>query len=75
MVAPLDLVAAKSTWLAALADAGAFIRRRPPAEIGCLYWSTVREAFVMPTYEDDEASTVRPHWVVPGGVVPQLHES
>ena len=75
LVAPFDLVAAKSLWHSALAEAEEFIRRRPPAEIGCLYWSTKRAAFVMPTAADDAAGTVRPHWGVPGGVLPQLADT
>ena len=75
MVAPFDLVAAKRTWLAALADAEAFIRRRPPTEIGCLYWSSVHQSFVMPMATEDESGAVQPHWGVPGGVLPQLHDA
>ena len=72
LVAPFDLVAAKTLWLSALSDAEVFIRHRPPSEIGCLYWSTAREEFVMPVSTDDEAGVVRPHWGAPGGVLPQL---
>lgn len=75
LVAPFDLVAAKTLWLAALSEADVFIRRRPPTEIGCLYWSTTRATFVMPTPADDEAGTVQPHWGVPGGVLPQLPDA
>jgi len=75
LVAPFDLVAAKGIWLAALDEADAFIRRRPPTEIGCLYWSTVLARFVMPTTADDVRGVVRPHWGVPGGVLPQLPDA
>ncbi len=75
LVAPFDLVAAKTLWLSALSEAEEFIRRRPPTEIGCLYWSTVRANFMMPTPADDEAGSVRPHWGVPGGVLPQLRDA
>lgn len=73
LVAAFDVVAAKSIWLAALSGADAFIRSRPPTEVGCLYWSAARQGFVMPTREDDDAGAVRPHWGVPLGVLPQLH--
>lgn len=75
LVAPFDLVAAKTRWLSALSAAEDFIRRRPPTEIGCLYWSTVRAGFVMPTPADDDAGSARPHWGVPGGVLPQLPDA
>ncbi len=75
MIAPFNLIEAKSTWLAALADADAFIRSRPPTEIGCLYWSAEREQFVAPTHTDDERKTVTPHRGAPGGVLPQLHST
>lgn len=72
LVKPFDLVAAKSQWLTALSAAEEFIRRRPPDEIGCLYWSTARATFIMPTPTDDAVNDVRTHWGVPGGVLPQL---
>lgn len=75
LVTPFDLVAAKALWLSALSDAEAFVRHRPPTEIGCLYWSTARADFVMPSSTDDEAGTVRPHWGAPGGVLPQLRDA
>ncbi|MEQ1692581.1 MAG: hypothetical protein ABMA00_14930, partial [Gemmatimonas sp.] len=75
LVAPFDLVAAKSLWLGALSQAEEFIRRRPPTEIGCLYWSTKHNAFVMPTPADDAADAVCTHWGAPGGVLPQLPDA
>ena len=72
LVAPFDLVGAKTLWLAALADAEEFMRGRPPTEIGCLYWSPVRAGFVMPTPAGDDAGAVQPHYGAPGGVLPQL---
>ena len=74
LVAPFDLVAAKTLWLKALAGAEEFIRSRPPGEIGCLYWSDVQSGFVMPG-ADDEAGSARQHWGVPGGVLPQLRDA
>lgn len=75
LVAPFDLVAAKTRWRTALADAEQFIRSRPPTEIGCLYWSTVRARFVTPARTDDDGDSVQPHWGVPGGVLPQLPDA
>lgn len=68
---PFDLVAAKQTWLAALDGAEDFVRSRPPDEIGCLYWSRQRQAFVMPEAGDTSAD-VTPHFGAPGGVVPRV---
>lgn len=75
LVRPFDLVAAKSLWLAALSETEDFVRRRPPEEIGCLYWSTARAAFVMPSPTDDTQGDVRVHWGMPGGVLPQLPDA
>jgi len=71
---PFHLVRAKQTWLEALAEADAFIRSRPPDEIGCLYWSSAVTKFVMPALESPAAAGVAPHFGVPGGVLPQVHE-
>lgn len=69
LVAPFDLVAAKSRWLSALSEAEAFVRNRPAAEVGCLYWSQSLARFVMPA---DGRSDVKPHWGAPGGVLPRI---
>lgn len=69
---PFDLVAAKQIWLAALADAEAFARQRPPAEAGCLYYSTVEQRFVTPLPSVSLAEqAIVPHFGGPGGVIPQ----
>ena len=67
---PFDLVAAKQAWLAALESAEAFVRSRPPDEMGCLYWSVDALAFVMPAA--GALASVQPHFGVPGGVLPQV---
>jgi hypothetical protein len=72
LVEPFDVVAAKRTWLAALEDADAFIRTRPPDEIGCLYWSSLSKQFVMPSADDPARADVVPHFGTPGGVLPQV---
>ncbi len=71
---PFDLVAAKQAWLAALAAAEAFVRSRPPDEMGCLYWSVDAGEFVMPALGASTSTSLRPHFGVPGGVLPQVRE-
>jgi hypothetical protein len=69
---PFDLVGAKQAWLAALAEAETFIRSRPPDEMGCLYWSAERQAFVAPVPGAPRLAGVSPHFGAPGGVLPQV---
>lgn len=71
---PFDLVTAKQVWLAALQSAETFVRSRPPEEIGCLYWSSARQAFVTPEPGDVSGADVTPHFGAPGGVVPSVVE-
>ena len=66
-----DLVALKTTWLAALDDAEAFISSRPPEEVGCLYYSLAKERFVDRFGSDDD---VRTHHGRPGGVLPRIDD-
>jgi hypothetical protein len=73
---PFDLRAAKEEWLAALARAEAFARERPPGESGCLYYSTDREAFVLPDPGVGlEEQGVVPHFGRPGGVLPRVADA
>lgn len=69
---PVDLTALKSTWLSALSDAEAFIRSRPPAEIGCLYYCRSRQIFVGSFDPADVGKDVVPHYGRPGGVLPRI---
>ena len=70
---PFDLVAAKTTWLAARADAEVFVRRRPAEEIGCLYYSAEQGTFVMPSPDaDGAAARLLTHFGLPGGIVPRI---
>lgn len=69
---PVDLVALKATWLAALADADAFIRSRPPEELGCLYYSRSRRLFVGRFAAAEVGKDIVPHYGRPGGVLPKL---
>ena len=71
---PFDLIAAKTEWRKALDAADAFIRSRPPDEMGCLYWFSEAGAFVMPVAGSPASATLTPHFGTPGGVVPQVHE-
>jgi hypothetical protein len=72
---PIDVVAAKQTWLRALDDAETFARARPPEELGCLYYATAAERFVVPRPGVSlDAQGVVPHFGTPGGVIPQVRE-
>jgi hypothetical protein len=71
LVEPLDVVSAKQHWLAALEEAEWFIERRPAAELGCLYYSATRAAFVVPDSDVDLAEQgITVHFGSPGGVLP-----
>ena len=69
---PVNLIALKSTWLDALSEAEAFVRSRPPEEIGCLYYSRSRRAFVGRFEATDLGQDVVPHYGRPGGVLPRI---
>jgi hypothetical protein len=71
LVEPLDVVSAKETWLRALEHAEAFVEARPAAELGCLYYSADRDAFVVPESDVDLAEQgITVHFGSPGGVLP-----
>lgn len=73
LAVPVDLVATKTIWLSALEEAELFVRARPDAELGCLYFSASRNAFVMPPPESDLSSQgLSLHFGSPGGVLPQV---
>lgn len=63
---PLDVRAIKTSWLEALDSVEPFVASRPPDEIGCLYYSPSRQAFVDPRDVDD----AQRHFGRPGGVLP-----
>ncbi|WP_419950540.1 hypothetical protein [Candidatus Palauibacter sp.] len=68
---PFDLAGAKSIWLAALSDAEDFVRSRPTAEVGCLYYSPGQDRFVAPlpdTPLKDQGLVT--HFAQTGGVLP-----
>lgn len=66
----LDPQKVMTQWLAALDSADAFVRRRPPEEAGCLYYSPERGTFVDP--DRAEVTDVVPHYTRPGGVLPRI---
>ncbi|OGQ86123.1 MAG: hypothetical protein A2289_27130 [Deltaproteobacteria bacterium RIFOXYA12_FULL_58_15] len=66
---PVEPTQLKKTWLDALAEATAFVQSRPPAEIGCLYYSESGDRFVQPTETDEN---IVPHFGRPGGVLPRI---
>jgi hypothetical protein len=73
LVEPFDLPAQKLVWLAALEEAEAFVRRRPPEEAGCLYYDVRATSFVLPLEGPDLASQhLVTHQGAPGGVVPRM---
>lgn len=70
LAVPIDLVRIKTAWHAALQEAEEFVRSRPPAEAGCLYFSASRQEFVCP--DRTEPGDSAPHFGRPGGVLPRL---
>jgi len=70
LVEPVDLRVLKNQWLGALSDADAFVRSRPPGEVGCLYYSPSLARFVAPG-PTGPADAV-PHYGRPGGVLPRV---
>jgi len=67
---PIDLAVLKSEWLAALDSAEVFVNHRPPAESGCLYYSTASKRFVDPNRGD--VGPIVTHFGRPGGVLPRV---
>jgi hypothetical protein len=73
---PFDLSRAKTVWLAALADADAFVRARLPEELGCLYYATRDDRFVVPRSDAELAAQgIVPHYGAPGGVLPRVADA
>lgn len=65
---PVDIHTLKRDWLEALDSVEPFVASRPREEIGCLYYSATRQAFIDPR----EASDAVPHFGRPGGVLPRV---
>jgi hypothetical protein len=68
---PIDLQTLKQEWLAALDSIEDFVASRPADEVGCLYYSTSRRAFVDPRGVTDAVL----HYVRPGGILPHISDS
>lgn len=72
---PFELQSAKEEWLEALASAEVFVRGRPPEELGCLYYSSAEDRFVLPEPGVSlEGQGLSLHFGTPGGVIPQVAE-
>jgi hypothetical protein len=71
LVKPLALPAVKQAWLAALDSVEPFTHAQPPEQLGCLYYSPARQAFVDPSTVTDAI----PHFGRPGGILPRVTES
>lgn len=65
-----DPVALKGRWMAALESAQAFIKSRPPAEAGCLYYLKAHNEFVDPNLPGCESAV--PHFASRGGILPKV---
>jgi hypothetical protein len=65
-----DLGELKLKWLGALEQAEAFVQKRPPSELGCLYYSLREQRFVSDFDAGDPA--VVPHYGRPGGLLPSV---
>ncbi len=68
LVQPIDLQELKTAWLEALDSVEPFVASRPPEDIGCLYYSAARRAFIDPR----DATDAVPHFGRPGGVLPRV---
>lgn len=66
---PVDLVACKREWLAAVAEANALFLKLPPAEIGCLYLNEKNQA-VIPDPTAPGFASLRRHFGSVGGAWP-----
>jgi hypothetical protein len=71
LAAPIDLHVLKRDWLEALDSVESFVASRPPEEVGCLYYSAARRAFVDPR----EVTDSLPHFGRPGGVLPHIADA
>lgn len=72
LAVPFDPVTAKQQWLAALAQAEAFVRSSPADEVGSLYWNAAAERFEMPDHSAPRPEHFVPHYGRPFGVLPKV---
>ncbi len=68
------LTTLKSKWLNALEVAETFIKKRPPTEVGCLYYSPSKNDFITPEANSSDQSKMEhvTHYGRPGGIWPRL---
>lgn len=72
----INLPELKATWLAALDAAEGILKRLPPDQIGCLYYSKSAKKFVIPDPATLAANEdIVPHHGRPGGVLPRFLQS
>jgi hypothetical protein len=71
LVEAMDVRDLKGAWLEALETVEPFAASRPAGEIGCLYYSASKRAFVDPASAPDAV----PHFGRPGGVLPRVVEA
>jgi hypothetical protein len=75
LAVPVELTKLKTRWLEALEDADRFVRSRPASEIGCLYYSSSRRAFIEPQGQEEVAgSEIQLHFGRPGGILPKCYQ-
>jgi hypothetical protein len=73
---PFDVHEAKQTWLAALEACERFARERPADELGCLYFASTADRFVVPRAgEPLAAQGIVTHFGTPGGVLPRVADA
>lgn len=75
LVEPIDLIATKEVWRVAVDEAEKFVRSRPAEPVGCLFWSTATQQFVMPGDSAVEAGQIVPRFGRPGGVLAEPRPS
>ena len=63
-----DLPALRADWVRALGQAAHFVASRPASEVGCLYYSRSRSAFVGEIVAGE--TDAMPHYGCPGGALP-----
>ncbi len=68
----IDLIGLKNDWLKMLDEAEAFISSSPPAEVGCIYYSSNENEFITPPIKDRDNAIV-PHYGTLKGVWPKVY--
>ena len=71
----IDLKHVKNQWLSLLKEAEQFISERPKSEMGCLYYSKIKNTFVSPKTSKKVGKDYHLHFGRPGGIIPMLKET